>query len=213
MIMLKKYKHISFDLDGTLVHTVPEYRHKIVPEVVEKLGGTIKEKHSIDRFWFEGGRDLIIQNEFGLNPPDFWKLFREVDLPESRSAHTRAYDDSERNFRKLKAMNKTISIITGAPHFVAQLEIEKLNGAPYDFYLSIFDNKFKPKPDPGSLQYALKKLDMKPAETVYIGNSNEDAHFAKNAGVDFIYLERKEHQFDLKDYAIATIHSLDELFR
>ena len=55
--MLKKYKHIAFDLDGTLVHTVPEYRYKIVPEVVSQLGGTIDSVHSIDKFWFEGGRD------------------------------------------------------------------------------------------------------------------------------------------------------------
>ncbi len=117
--MLEKYKHISFDLDGTLVHTMPEYRHKIVPEVVKELGGVIQNKFSIDKFWFESGRD--------------------------------------------------------------EMEIQK-------------------------------KLTIQPNETVYVGNSNEDAYFAKNAGVDFIYLERKEHQFDLRDYAIATIHSLSELF-
>ena len=93
------------------------------------------------------------------------------------------------------------------------MEIEKLNGAPHDFYLSIFDNGFGGKPNPESLFHVLKKLNMGLDETVYIGNSSEDAYYAKNAGVDFIYLERKEHEFDLKDYAIATINSLDELFQ
>ena len=46
----------------------------------------------------------------------------------------------------------------------------------------------------------------------YIGNSNEDAYYSKNAGVEFIYLERKEHEFDLKDYAITTIQTLEDLF-
>lgn len=32
--ILQEYKHISFDLDGTLVHTLAAYRHKIVPDVV-----------------------------------------------------------------------------------------------------------------------------------------------------------------------------------
>lgn len=210
--MLKKYKHISFDLDGTLVHTIPEYRHKIVPEIVAQLGGIIKEPKSVDRFWFESGRNKIIQNEFGLQPEKFWDLFRIVDSAEKRAAHTHAYEDSERTLHQLKKIGKKISILTGAPHHIAEMEIKKLNGAPYDFYLSILDNDFTEKPDSKSFNHALDKLGMKPSETIYIGNSNEDAYYAKNAGVDFIYLERKEHKFDLKDYAIATINKLDELF-
>jgi phosphoglycolate phosphatase len=210
--MLKKYKHISFDLDGTLVQTVPEYRHKLLPEVVGRLGGTIKNIRSIDKFWFESGRDKIIQDEFLLEPAEFWSLFRTMDFPENRSAHTRAYDDAERTLRKLKNLGKMISIITGSPHFIAQIEIAKLNGAPCDFYLSIIENKFIEKPSSHSFWHVLKKIDMDPSETVYIGNSSEDAYYAKNSGVDFIYLKRKEYEFNLGDYAIATIHSLDELF-
>lgn len=210
--MLDSYKHIAFDLDGTLVHTVPEYRHKVIPQVVSALGGKIKQKHSINKFWFEAGRDAIIKNEFALKPEEFWKLFRKIDSPENRSANTWAYQDAEPALRSIKKQGKIISIITGAPHWIAQMEIKKLNGAPHDFYLSIADSEFVEKPDPKSFLFALKKLNITPQETLYIGNSNEDAHFAKNAGVDFLYLERKEHQFDLKDYAIGTIHSLDELF-
>lgn len=211
-VNLDRYRHLSFDLDGTLVHTIPEYRHKIVPKVVRDLGGTIRDGHSVDRFWFESGRDVIIRNDFGLEPTRFWSLFRSSDSLEERSAHTRAYEDAERTLRRLKEINKVISIITGAPHRIAQMEIEKLNRAPYDFYLSITDSEFSEKPGPKSFHYALEKLAVRPDETLYIGNSNEDAYYAKNAGVDFVYLERKEHRFDLRDYAVATIHSLDELF-
>lgn len=210
--MIQKYKHISFDLDGTLVHTIPKYRHKIVPKVVKVLGGKILNKHSVDKFWFESNRSVIIKNEFNLDPDIFWKLFREADLPEKRSAHTKAYQDAEIILRKLKNAGKVTSIITGSPHWIAKMEIEKLNGAPYDYYLSIHDSEFDEKPDPRSLNFVLDKLKIKPQETVYIGNSNEDAYFAKNAGTDFIYLERKEHKFDLRDYSIATINNLEELF-
>ena len=210
--MLNKYKHISFDLDGTLVHTVPEYRHEIVPAIVKELGGTIKNPYSIDRFWFESGRDEVIRNDFSLEPSRFWPLFREADCPEKRSTYIRAYDDAERALRRLKQMNKIVSIITGSPGHIAQMEIGKLNEAPHDFYLSVADSEFNEKPSPESFRFVLENLKAKPKETVYIGNSNEDAYYAKNAGVDFIHLDRKEHQFDLKDYVIATIHSLDELF-
>lgn len=211
--MINKYRHISFDLDGTLIHTLASYRHALVPRVVAEIGGKIKEPHSIDKFWFEPNRDRIIINEFLIaNPGKFWDLFREYDVPVDRYKHTSAYADAEPAIRKLKEMGKIVSIITGAPHAIAQMEISRLNGAPHDYYFSITDNKYNSKPDPRSLNFVMTELGVGKEDTVYVGNSTEDARFAKNAGVDFIFLERKEHDFDLKDYILTTIHSLDQLF-
>lgn len=209
--MLEKYTHISFDLDGTLVHTLPEYRQTIVRAVAAELGKNSLASEAIDRFWYEAGRDAIIQNELGLNPAAFWDLFHAKDTPEARSPHTRAYEDAEPCVRHLKEQGKIVSIITGAPSWIAEMEITKLNNAPLDMYFSIHAHDLPPKPDPRSFFLVLEKLRIPPAETLYIGNSNEDAYFAKNAGVDFIYLERRPHQFDLDNNAIATIHSLEEL--
>ncbi|MEK9148083.1 MAG: HAD-IA family hydrolase [Patescibacteria group bacterium] len=210
--MLARYRHISFDLDGTLVHTVPEYRYAIVPKVVHELGGAIKEERAIDRFWFEASRDEVIRREFKVEPASFWHLFRILDTSEQRSRHTRAYDDAELTLRKLKAMGKITSVITGAPHWIADMEVQKLNGAPLDMHFSITDSQFNGKPDPASFHFILKKLNVSPRETLYVGNSNEDAYYARNAGADFLYLQRKEHQFNLRDYAVGTIDSLDHLF-
>lgn len=209
--MPRRYHHISFDLDGTLVHTVPEYRHAIAPTVVTALGGAITDRRAVDRFWFEGSRNEIIRREFGLDPSRFWAEFHAKDTPAGRSAHTRAYADAEPTLRDLKALGKIISIVTGAPHWIAAMEIEKLNGAPHDFYFSIAGSPFPEKPHPGSLLHTLERLNADPRETLYVGNSNEDAYFAQNTGVDFVYLERQEHPFDLRDYALATVHSLVEL--
>lgn len=209
-MLIERYKHISFDLDGTLVHTVPEYRHALVSRVVQQLG-SISSPRDIDRFWFEPNRDGTIKSRFGLEPAVFWDLFGAEDTAEKRSLHTRAYGEAEETMRKIRKSDKTISIITGAPHWIAMMEMEKLNGAPVDFYCSTHDKKFPDKPDPASFFFVLAQTNMKPSETLYIGNSSEDAGLAKNAGVDFVYLERKEHDFEMKEYAIATIHSLEEL--
>jgi phosphoglycolate phosphatase-like HAD superfamily hydrolase len=92
------------------------------------------------------------------------------------------------------------------------MEIKRLNNAPHDYCLSLKDSRFLHKPDPGSLKFVMEEFLLGPDETIYIGNSNEDACFAKNAGVDFIHLERGDYKFDLEDHAVAVIHSLDELF-
>lgn len=209
--MLENFQHISFDLDGTLVHTLPSYRKKVISTVVKKLGGSFKDQHSVDRFWFEADRNTIIKNEFSIEPEKFWDLFAKTDLPKQRYLHTQAYPDAEKAIRKLKGMGKTISVITGAPRWVAQMELQRLNGAPIDYYLSL-DKKLPEKPDPKGMSLVLKKLKMDRKSTIYIGNSTEDALFAKNAGVEFIYLERKEHNFFLKKESTAVIHSLDDLF-
>lgn len=210
-MLIERYKHISFDLDGTLVHTGPEYRHRVVPSVVEALGGRITDKRHIDKFWFEGNRRETIRICFGLEPETFWQAFRLVDIPEDRDRHTRAYDDSELALKKIKSLGHTVSILTGAPDWIAQMEIAKLNGSPHDLYISLVGEGFAHKPDPESFHSALARLGISAHDTLYIGNSSEDAQYAKNAGADFVYLERKEHDFDMKESAIATIHSLDEL--
>lgn len=211
--MLKKYKHISFDLDETLVHTAPEYRYEIVSKVINELGGSVKNPHTIDKFWLEANRDEVIKNHFNLTPEKFWDLFIRIDSPDKRSLYTHAYEDAEPTLKKLKDLGKIVSIITGCPSWIAKMEIAKLNGAPHDYCLSLKDSLFSQKPDPGSLKFVMEKLLFNPDETIYIGNSNEDAYFAKNAGVDFVYLERGDYKFDLKNHAIAVIHSLDELFQ
>ena len=211
--MIENYRHISFDLDGTLVHTVPEYRYMIVPKVVERLGGVSPSKRAIDRFWFESTRNRIIESEFKLDPISFWTVYQQHDLAAERDRHTHAYDDAAPVIALLKQMGKTISIITGAPERIAKMEMAKLNGAPIDFYCSTTSHGFPEKPNPESFHFVLRKLGMSPAHTLYIGNSNEDAFFAKNAGVDFIYLERKQHEFDEKEWMVATVHSLHDLIK
>lgn len=209
--MLKRYRHFSFDLDGTLVHTKPEYRHTVIPRVVELLNGRVPDDRASDAFWFEGRRDEIIRQDFNLDPAAFWPVLHQHDSAEFRNPHTFAYPDVEPTLRQLHTDGMNLSIVTGAPTGIATMEISKLNGIPLDFIFSITSNRYLSKPDPTSLHFVLEQLKIGPDETVYVGNSTEDAQFAKNAGVDFIYLERREHEFHGRDTAIATIHSLAEL--
>jgi HAD superfamily hydrolase (TIGR01549 family) len=180
--------------------------------VVRILGGETPSRRDIDRFWFENARDEIILKDFGFDANKFWKVFREMDNPDERALNTVAYSDSEEALRRLKKIGKVVSIITGAPQKIAEFEIKKLNGVVLDYFLSIFEQGFEEKPSPEGFDLVLKELNIKPEETVYIGNSREDAYFAKNAGVDFVYLKRREYHFDLSDHAIKTIRSLAELF-
>jgi len=213
MIDLDKYTHVSFDLDGTLVRTHSDYRYQIVPRTIKHCeGNTGVASQNIDRFWFESERDSIIKEHFGIDPKAFWDAFCEFDTVEWRSSYTHAYEDAEPALRRLSEMRKHVSIITGAPDWIARMEIEKLNGAPYDHHISLRHGEHPLKPDPASMFATLEHLSVQPHETLYVGNSNEDAVFAKNAGCNFVYVERREHIFENTAWMIAVIESLDELF-
>lgn len=210
--MVTSYKHISFDLDGTLVHTISQYRHTIIPVIVSRLGGRIPHPRSIDRFWFESHRDEVITRDFNLDPSAFWKVYNEIDTADGRASHTYAYDDAAPALQRLALMGKKISVITGARALVAQKELAKLGSVNIHYLCSTTGHGFREKPHPESLYHVLETLKVVPNETLYVGNSNEDAFFAKNAGVDFVYLERKQHEFDNTEWIGKTIHSLAEIF-
>lgn len=123
--MIQKYKHISFDLDGTLVETTREHRCFIVPKIVDELGGAIDNSLHIDEFWFKRNRNFTIKEKFGVNPEKFWKMWRKMDTPDFRSKNTKPYKDTGHSLKRLKGMGKIISIITGSQKNIADMEIKK----------------------------------------------------------------------------------------
>ncbi len=208
--MIDFYKHISFDLDGTLVHTAPEYRYAVVPQVVDDLGG-VWTKETIDKFWFEANRSDTIQGGFELDPEIFWDQFRKMDTPELRMKSTFAYPECVAVLRRLKASGKTVSILTGAPRCLAEVEIALLGDVDIDHICPIGDSGFSDKPCPDSLHHALRTTGHLPHETLYVGNGAEDALFAQAAGCDFVLIDRGEHEVALiPDH--CRISSLEELF-
>lgn len=76
--------------------------------------------------------------------------------------------------------------------------------------ISIPSTRYKAEPEQQSLNGCLRVLKYKLSQAVCIGNSTEDAIYAKNAGVDFIYLEREEHE--LRSKKLKPIQSQNEFF-
>lgn len=211
-MLIDRYKLLVFDLDGTLVHTTGEYRYFIVPRVLKKLKkSTNVSLDIIDQFWFNGSRDKLIANSFKCDPKIFWKMFHKEDRLEERTKYTYVYDDVISVLKFLKKIGKKFAITSGAPKKIAQMEIELLPETYFEKIISIHSTRYKPKPNPQSLLGCLKFCQTKHADVVYIGNSGEDLEYAKNTGVDFIYLERKLHSLNSKVKPDKTIQTLAQL--
>lgn len=203
------YKAVVFDLDGTLVHTTPEYRYKIVGQTLRDLGAT-SSNHNIDRFWFEARRDAIIKEHFGLEPELFWRTYRQYDTIELRKQFTKLYDDVA-FIKELRQNGYKTGIVTGAPIQIASLEIGMLGQENFDaIIIAQTLNGIKPKPHPHCLEECLNLLGVQKSEAIYVGNADEDVATARNAQVFDVLLMREEHEFPEISPSLR-IHSLYKL--
>ncbi len=200
------YEAVVFDLDGTLVHTTPEYRYQILGQTLKDLGATSSNRN-IDRFWFEARRDAIIQEHFGLDPKQFWETYRKHDTTELRRQFTKLYDDVD-FVKELRQNSYKTGIVTGAPMHIASLEIGMLGEGDFDsVILAQTSNGIKPKPHPHGLESCLEILGVDRSKAIYVGNADEDVATAKNAQVYDVLLVRGEHEFPDINPSL-TIHSL-----
>lgn len=189
-----KYEAVIFDLDGTLVHTKPEYRYKVVGQTLKELQAQYTQHH-IDRFWFEARRDEIIREQFGIDPDIFWPIFRKYDSTELRQQFTKTYEDVG-FIKELKKSGYKTAIVTGAPDHITELEVDMLGKENFDHVLMATEKYgIRRKPDPHGLQNCLKILGIAPDRAIYIGNADEDVHAAKNANMLDVLVLRGEHEF------------------
>ncbi len=185
-------KAVLFDLDGTLVCTKPAYRYSTTGKVLSRFGLT-KSEREIDRFWFKPGRDKLLEG-WGMEPERFWKAFWEHDTIHSRKKETHAFYDC-RVLEDLKGMGMKLGLVTGSPLPLAQMELEMV-GIEFDaVVIARPRDGITPKPHPHGILECLGMLGIRAREAVFVGNSEEDIHAAKEAKVLDILVERGEHEF------------------
>lgn len=188
------YKAAIFDISGTLVHSTPEYRHKMVGKAIDSLGGRYTTG-DIDRFWFETGRKEIIEKCFGLDCREFWKIFRQMDNMDLRREHSYAYDDTD-FVQQLKQSGVKVGAVTGAPPKIADLEIGLVGKHYFDYIVVASEVKGSvEKPDPRPLLECTESLGVPACDCLYIGNSEEDVLTARNANITDVLIRRGEHNF------------------
>ena len=208
-----QFDSIIFDLDGTLVRTMPAHRYILVRKVLDKFHVHASDE-TIDKFWYESHRNQIIISYFGIKPKPFWELFRKHDTIELRKEFTKPYYDVG-ILNELKSKGIRMGVVTGAPNYIAECELNMIERENFgSIILANGSNGIMPKPNPHGIEECLKKMGAKKNRTIVVGNSKEDIEAAKSANVTDFFVDRKEYDFGQinPSFTIKTLYDLKNVF-
>ncbi|MCM1265246.1 MAG: HAD-IIIA family hydrolase [Candidatus Gastranaerophilales bacterium] len=180
-------KAILFDLDGTLLYTLEDLRTS-TNFALTKLGYEKKTVDEIRSFVGNGVKKLIeraLPN--GLDNPDFEKclnIFKQ-HYSENMYNKTKPYDGIPEVLKELKNNGYKLAVISNKFDSAVKELCEKYFNGIIDIAIGQKDG-IEPKPSPDGINDVLSKLNISPAECIYIGDSEVDIQTAQNAGIDCI---------------------------
>jgi phosphoglycolate phosphatase len=181
--MTMKHKGVIFDLDGTLIDTLGD--------IAANMNKALK-KHGFPVLETEAYRDKvgwgIVRLAALCLPPDKAEMadevakdatdfYREVPL-----TFTKPYPGILDLVSQIKQKNIQTAVLTNKPDATTQTIISTLF-PPSSFDFVIGEIKGKPrKPDPACVRELLVKMNLTPADVIFLGDSEVDMETAVNSG-------------------------------
>jgi len=190
--MFKNKKLIIFDMDGTLIDSVPSLANAI-NYMLKKLG---KNEFSEDiiRGWVGNGAQILVKRALvGSRDYKNFTISSELEKEaldiflnyygQNLNAKTTLYPGVLKTLKELKARGYLLSVATNKPHqFVGEmLEHFKINTF-LDAFIGAGITKHK-KPHPQMLLKLCEQFNCPPSLAVMVGDSQNDIISAKNANI------------------------------
>ena len=177
-------KAVVFDMDGTILHTLPDLV-AAANKAFTRLGYPTRTEAEALVCMGSGGRHLVEK----LMPPGCtptegeraFKLWRDIYIA-SEYAYTRPFPGVVEALRELRARGMITAVLSNKFDAGVQALTER-------FFDGLFDavrGEVPPaprKPDPTVLLGMLADLGVRPSDAAYVGDTVVDAQVARNAGV------------------------------
>lgn len=183
---------VLFDLDGTLVNTGPD----IAAAINRMLADMGKDTYSVERIldWVGEGAARLVQRALvgGMEdrPPDD-EFERGVALFYEHYAAgicvlSEPYPHVRSVLEALRGSRIGIGCVTNKPERLTHSLLDALALAPvFDVIVGGDTQAFK-KPHPEPIRHACRQLNLRPEDTVYVGDSMTDCRAAAAAGAPMV---------------------------
>jgi phosphoglycolate phosphatase len=209
-------KAVLFDMDGTLMYTLEDLTDSI-NYALELNGYPIREVSEVKSFVGNGIKKLmeraLPESSVESEVDKCYKLM--IDYYHLHAMDkSRPYDNAVEVVLELNEKDIKVGIVTNKVQKAAEDISDKFFGNNVEVVVGV--KKFrKLKPDAEPINIALKKLNIKKEEAIFVGDSEVDLLTAKNAGVDFIGAAwgfRGEEAL-IKNGAKVVIKEIEDLFK
>lgn len=180
-----KINAVIFDLDGTLLDTIPDISDAM-NRTLARHGKETRSEAQYTRFVGNGARKLA-ERAAGADTPEseLEKILNEYnkDYDEHFSVRTSTFPKLAAALSELVKAGIALGVFSNKP----ESTVKKLISLhfPEIAFCSVhgFDGIVPTKPDPEGAIRAARELGVKPSECVFIGDSSVDILTAKNAGM------------------------------
>lgn len=216
---------VLFDLDGTLVDTVPDL-HEALCAMLHDLGRPEIPIEATRRYVGRGMRNLIkrvlagtqdVPDDGTLPPQPAIDSFRR-NYAKVNGKNSRVYPGVTAGLDALKAKNIPLALITNKSEAFAIPLLSMMGLSQYFDLVVSGDLLSKLKPDPMAVTWGCGRIGVFPADTIYIGDSINDSLAARAAGchvflVTYGYNEGRNVQDLDCDAIVPSIEAAAKLIR
>jgi phosphoglycolate phosphatase len=206
---------ILFDLDGTLVDSLPDLAAG-VNALLRELGRPALDDAAVARMIGDGVPKLV---ERALAASDVRDIPLSAAIERFRAFYeadptrlTRPYPDVAAVLLFLTREHRPLAVCTNKVQQATRAVLEGLGLAP--FFAQVVGGDVLPrhKPDPAQLLFALERLGIAPAEAAMVGDHRNDVLAARAAGTRAIFAAYGYGQASLGDLEPdATIDRFSDL--
>lgn len=176
---MKTYRHLVFDIDGTLIDTENAVLHSLQKALL---------REHIDM--------PLSQLRFSLGIPG-WEALKRFDLPNRQETldywdacfrdfldEIRPFDGIVELLKKLRERGVRLGVVTSKTRIELAQDFLALGLEPYFEVIVTADETVRHKPDGEPMLKYLELAQAQKKETIYIGDSGYDLDCARNAGCD-----------------------------
>ena len=191
------YSHIIFDLDGTLIESLPGIATALNAALAEHKLPT----HSTDaiRTFIGDGSHSLCARAMSEQSDDTVELVHQSFLkeyPKAWKSGTSVFEGITELIHSLKSTGSTLSILSNKPHsFTTEMVDYFFPDKPFDLVLGQREG-IAQKPDPSGVHELLGELGQSSNNSVLVGDATIDIVTARNAGISSIAVTWGYHNLD-----------------
>ena len=213
-------KLVIFDLDGTLIDSVPDLADS-VNFMLKELGRKIFDEKII-RFWVGNGAETLVKRALSGSEKidenidtELFQKAKDIFLNhynKNLSNKTYLYSNVKEVLEKLNELDYKLAIVTNKPYKFVKPILEKLEIDKYFPYYLGADSLDEKKPSPKPLLEVCKYYNTDVDLSIMVGDSKNDILSARNANMQSIAVTYGyNYGEDIKIYQPSFV--VDDMFK